>query len=549
MTRKLRTLFFWIALLILNWAVCSYHAGVFPPPKIAADEMKRAAPDAQWIDKKVYGMHQLIVSGTSYERGLQSGRLEGPLLLREENELVSKLQNFFPNKVALQGFTLVLMNWFNGIERYFEPWMVEELYGVSKSAPHEFDYLADGLTRQVAYHGLHEVGQMMVDQKGDDVGCTVVATPYKGSWILGRNFDFEGGRIFDEEKVLKWVFPSQGNAFVSVTWAGMVGVVTGVNARGLYISLNAAGSRDFRRYGTPSTLVLLKALQFANSLDEALGILKTETMFITDIFVLLDAESGRMVRVEKSPRATEVLELTSPVTVANHLVSDRWKNDSINLFRRNDLTSAYRESRGKALVDQLDKEKIQDPAQLERRVLGILRDKGDDSRLRQALDPPLSRPLNLGNRRSIDALIATHSVVYNAKDQILFVSQGPSLAGAFTGFDLKASFLARSPRLSARRLERDPLVSDLAYENIHKIEKQIGRAESFLRKKNCIEAENILDSTEEPYRERSEYYTARGNVEFCLQRKDKAQIDWRKALELQPAYAKEILNLKEKLSR
>ena len=63
--------------------------------------------------------------------------------------------------------------------------------------------------------------------------------------IIGRNFDFEGGRIFDDEKILKWVFPSNGIPFVSVIWAGMVGAVTGVNASGVYISINAAGTVCF----------------------------------------------------------------------------------------------------------------------------------------------------------------------------------------------------------------------------------------------------------------------------------------------------------------
>ena len=538
MMRKTLWLGFWAVLLLTNFVVCSYHAAVFPPPEINAVEIAGAeAQTAEWIDKKAYGMHQLVVSGTPYQRGFESGRLERDLLLREENELVGKLRGFFQNRFVLKGFTLLLMNWFQGIEKYFEPWMVNELYGVSKSAPHKFDDLADGLTRQVAYHGLHEVGQMMVDQKGEDVGCTVVATPYKGNWILGRNFDFEGGRIFDEEKIMKWVFPDEGNAFVSITWAGMVGVVTGVNSRGLYISLNAAGSRDFRRFGTPSTLVLLKALQFAHSLDEAVRIIQQETMFITDIFVLLDAETGRLVRIEKSPRASVVLELKSPAVVTNHLVSERWKDDSINLFRRDELTSAYREARGRQLIAALDQEKIENPIELENRIAGILRDKGGDP------------ALNLGNRRSIDALIATHSIVYNAKDSVLFVSQGPSLAGAFTGFDLKHSFQSHKPILVERRIERDPAVSDLAYVSIHQAEKQISLAETFSRKKDCAAAARILDSIEGPYRERSEYVTAKGNDEFCFGRTTTAKSFWTKALELKPAYAKEIANLKRKLAQ
>ena len=40
--------------------------------------------------------------------------------------------------------------------------------------------------------------------KFEDLKEFVVGIKKNTSWILGRNFDFEAGRIFDEQKVLKW---------------------------------------------------------------------------------------------------------------------------------------------------------------------------------------------------------------------------------------------------------------------------------------------------------------------------------------------------------
>ena len=45
-------------------------------------------------------------------------------------------------------------------------------------------------------------------------------------------------------------------------------------------------------------------------------------------------------------------------------------------------------------------------------------------------------PLPLGNRRAIDALIATHGVVMDATARVLWVSEGPHLVGRFVRFDL-----------------------------------------------------------------------------------------------------------------
>ncbi|HTM46635.1 MAG TPA: C45 family peptidase, partial [Polyangiaceae bacterium] len=449
----------WLLLsLCATVAARTYHSGVFPRPD-ATDLQPTASDRALWIDREPFGIHQLVLQGSAFGRGKLAGEHTAALLQRQESELVGQLETLIPSPSALQLLILSSIVWFQGLDRYFEPWATSEMWGVSLSAPHRFDYLADPFTRQIAYHGLHEVGQIMVDRGFEDMGCTVVALPWGGNWILGRNFDFEGGRIFDEEKIVKWVFPQDGNAYVSITWAGMVGVVTGVNERGLYLSLNAAGSDDFRRIGTPSTLVVLKALQFSHSAEEALHIIEESTVFITDFYVLLDAQTGRLFRIEKSPLHTVVSEEHAPTAIANHLISSQWAHDETNTFRSNELTSAVRRSRGLSLVNQLSRSAAgqEDEATHDRvldGLLAIVRDKGVDEG---------GQPLVLGNRRAIDALIATHSVLYDPLAHVLYVSQGPSVSGAFTGLDLNASFREHRPVLSQRSLPADPLVPPERY--------------------------------------------------------------------------------------
>ena len=49
---------------------------------------------------------------------------------------------------------------------------------------------------------------------------------------------------------------------------------------------------------------------------------------------------------------------------------------------------------------------------------------------------PHGEHLALGDRRAIDALIATHGVVIDATARVLWVSEGPHLLGRFVRFDL-----------------------------------------------------------------------------------------------------------------
>jgi hypothetical protein len=306
----------------------------------------------------------------------------------------------------------------------------------------------------------------------------VVATPWKESWILGRNFDFEGGRIFDREKILKWVFPEQGHAFVSVIWAGMVGAVTGVNDQGLYISLNAAGSSDYQRLGVPSTLVLLNVLQNAGTAQEAIEIIRRSQMFITDIFVLLDSRQHQLYRIEKSPAKVAVSPLQGPQVITNHLIDAIWEKDKTNTYRREKLTSMYRYDRGQQLLAELQAQKISDESKMQLEILKILRDKGQVG----------GQDLELGNRRAIDPLIAAHSVVFNAEREFLFVSQGPGVSGAFTGFDLQASFRQRRP-VMVPGLPADPLISEQTFDKVRTSNVEISLAQSASRQGDCKLAE------------------------------------------------------------
>ena len=526
-------------LLILTYAVHVYHMGVYP--WIDTSQMaEHATVTGTWIDKSKFGVNQLIVAGSDYNRGYTEGKFTQNILNEQEKQLTVRLKRFFPNALVLQAFELTIIRWFYGIDIYLDPKNVNEMAGVARFASHDYDYLTDPISRQVAYHGLHEVGQMMVDQTRNDMGCTVLAYPHgknpegKNRWMIGRNFDFEGGRVFDNDKVMKWIFPDEGYALVSVIWAGMVGAVTGVNEKGVYISLNAAGSTDFVRYGTPSTLVLLKALQFAKDTDEAVEIIRNSQMFITDIFVVSDRTTGKLYRVEKSPLFTEVIELKDASVVTNHLISPRWRDDHINHFREVELTSGARFTRGQALLKKLNGRAID-----EETMVSFLRDKGQ-------ID---GKTLALGNRMAIDSQIATHSVVYNEETNELFVSQGPSLAGAFFGFDLSASFQKRTP-VATRVLPRDPLVSDETYQEIQSLRDLLAETNSLLKYKRCREARETLQKISSSIRETDySYHAALGDVNRCDGNLDVAKAEWTKALALHPAYASETRDLEAKLQK
>jgi hypothetical protein len=75
--------------------------------------------------------------------------------------------------------------------------------------------------------------------------------------------------------------------------------------------------------------------------------------------------------------------------------------------------------------------------------------------------------LPLGDRKALDALIATHGVVMDATARVLWVSEGPHLAGRFLRFDL-ARLLAAGyepgPDEEIVSLPEDPIKTSGAYD-------------------------------------------------------------------------------------
>lgn len=526
--------FILILLLFLTWVTCVYHMGT--APRVGLDTNFDKGAKAQWIPKEKFGIHQLILEGTPKDRGMKAGALTYELLYLQEKALQSELKYVLPNRTLQKALFFLSMRWFWGIENYLEKWMLEEMWGVSQSASHDFDFLADGYTRQIAYHGLHEVGQTMVDMNPAMMGCTVLAVPGATGWIVGRNFDFEGGEVFDEHKIMKWVFPETGSPFLSVIWAGMVGAVTGVNANGVFISINAAGTKDFRRVGTPSTLVALKALQFSKTAEEAKEIIEKSDMFITDIFVVSQSHRKILYRIEKTPKRFVTHVEENPVAITNHLISNEFKDDAINAFRRDKMTSMYRFERGQELVNRYSSMRSN------RRPVEYILDSLRDKNLKGGI------PLPIGNRMAIDSLIATHAVVFDGDNDTLFVSQGPTLVGPFTGFDLKKSFETHTP-VVVETLPKDPKVSMELRNKISQERKLLKEAKLAFKSKNWAGAKPVLDQAILAYDQDSDTYKMLGDFFKTSGDKTRAKEAYAKALELKPAYIHEKNALERELKQ
>ena len=365
-------------------------------------------------------------SGAPYDLGHSSGRLTRPWIRSQETHLEELFRVLIPS-----GFKRSLIRQLSAYR----------LRGLPDAIPDDLLVaiagLADGYEpvpppsgwsayrRILDMHALHDLSQRFVDAPALASACTgFLAKGADGSLLLARNFDFEGGDIFDRQKLVSVVAPAGGIPYLSVGFAGTLGVVSGFNREGIGIAINAISGGETATSGTPMTLLLAEVLAKESTFEGAVARLSSAKVFVSDLILLGDARSGRFAVVEKSPSAFAVREgagATDAFLGATNEAEDPRVREGVRALppgstsrkRRARLDVLLRERRGSLDVPS---------------AIAILRD-------RRGAD---GRELGPGNRNAIDASIAAHSVVLDLTHRRAWVAAAPHTLGPYLPVDLEA---------------------------------------------------------------------------------------------------------------
>ncbi len=291
-------------------------------------------------------------------------------------------------------------------------------------APDPFTSHMPTYSRMVFLHALYDIALSF--EHSPLLGCTAFGlgpdATVDGHSLFARAFDFEAADIFDRDKVVFIVRESNKIPFASVAWPGFVGVVTGMNAEGVAVAVNGARAREPSTTGMPVAFSLREALAEAHDTSEAVAILSRQAVMVSHIVFVGDAR-GRFAVVERAPGMPAYVRgsrTASWLSVTNHFEGPL-KSDPRDLRVRATTTTLERRVRADALVSELAPR----TASVSRAV-AVLRDHGCAS----------GDACPLGDRRSLDAFIATHGVVFDLTSREAWVSQGPHLSGRFVKVDL-----------------------------------------------------------------------------------------------------------------
>jgi len=379
------------------------------------------------LRKNEQGLWELYIKGDPLERGLANGSLTKELLQKQEAIFFSKVEELVPSK-SKQYVLRKFLAWFNRkLYLHIKDEYKTEIYGVSRYASNKYDYIANNYLRSLYLHGAHDIGHALKDLAL--VGCSSFAVwgdkSADNSLLIGRNFDFYAGDEFAKEKIIVFVNPNKGFKFMSVTWGGMIGVVSGMNDQGLTVTINAGRSDIPLVAKTPISILTREILQYASNIEEAIIIAKKREVFVAEAIFVGSAKDGRAVTIEVSPNNFGVYRVnnSSQLICSNHFQSNAYTDDKKNEKHKVESHSQYRYDRMTELLN--DNEKITPEV-----AVAILRN-------REGL---ADKKIGYGNEKALNQLLAHHAIVFKPEQLKVWVSSNPYQLGAFVCYDLNTVF-------------------------------------------------------------------------------------------------------------
>jgi isopenicillin-N N-acyltransferase like protein len=219
----------------------------------------------------IEGQRVLHLKGSPYERGYQHGKLL-------KNEIQQNISQFVQKErpEAKERASAFAKN-FSKLLSYIPSHFLEEMQGV-----------ADG--SGIAYQKILELN--LFPEMFHCTGMTVSdAATKEGNLYHVRVLDYAVGKGIQSTAVLMVSEPREGHAFLSVSYAGFIGCVTGMNAE--KIALGEIGGWGYGFWeGIPMAFLMRQVLENAATLEEAKEIFSKSPRTCEYYYVISDGKTS-----------------------------------------------------------------------------------------------------------------------------------------------------------------------------------------------------------------------------------------------------------------
>lgn len=485
-----------------------------------------------YLTKNKQQLWELYIKGNPLQLGYNNGALTKDLMQEQEKIFFSKIEDIVPSKLK-QGLLRGFLKWYNrkmhlNVREDFQA----ELYGLSQYSSDQYNFIAPKFQRTLYLHGAHDIGHAMQDLMM--VGCSSLAAwndnTEDGDLLIGRNFDFYAGDDFAKNKLIQFVEPENGIPYFSVSWPGMIGVVSGMNKEGITVTINAGKSQIPFTAKTPISLVTREILQYAATIDEAIKIARKRKVFVSESILVGSAADKKAVIIEVSPKNFGVYDVVNSdaIVCTNHFQSENYQNDKRNQKHQKESHSEYRYNK---LQELLDLNKKLNPE----KIASILRDR---SGLR-------GKKIGYGNEKAINQLLAHHAVIFSPEKKLVWVSSNPYQLGEFVCYNLNEIFSDKrleNGKFSKSELNipEDPFVNSKEFEDYEVYRLMQSEILDAIEKDNIVLSEDFISEFQTLNPDLWSGYFLAGKYYFKFKDYQRAKIEFEKAL------TKEITTLPDK---
>ncbi len=491
-----------------------------------------------WLRKNKWGLWEMYLEGNGYERGLAHGKLTKELIEFQEQVFVDKINQLIPSPSYIRLLRNIIA-WFNrDIETYIPQEYKDEIYGISKSCNSRFNYIGPAYRRILNYHGAHDIGHAL--QNLALVGCTSFAVNQNDSnndLVLGRNFDFYVSDDFAKNVIVAHINPSTGYSFTYITWASFIGVASGINEKGLTVTINAAKSVYPTESAMPISLLAREILQYASNIDEAIAIAHKRKLFVSESIHIGSAKDNTSAIIEKTPDTLDVFKNNKTYLVCtNHFQGQLLGNTKLNKEDMAESPSVYRQKRCEELIKNRPKPSIIQIAE-------ILRDrKGINNKI-----------IGNGNEKAMNQLISHHSIIFNPAKQLLWISTHPYQLGeylAYSNLDFKPyeSIKNYSLEIDSLIIPADSFLYSQEYKNYKVFKENKSKLQTTLFKGINIDkfdkfANEIINNNPNYYYG----YMIIGDYYYEHENMEKAKEFYKKSLKLEIEHRSSIIKMKKRI--
>ena len=484
------------------------------------------------------GLWEMYLEGQAFERGVAAGKMTKELLNYQEDAFVEQIRNIIPSDFYLR-FLRTFIGIFNrNLPKYIPEEYQHEIYGIALSCNRTYDFIGTPYERQLNYHSAHDLGHTMQDYML--VGCTSFAVwdsfTEDSSLLIGRNFDFYVGDKFAENKIIAFYNPDRGYKFATVTWAGMTGVLSGMNEKGLTVTINAAKSTIPSSSAMPISILCREILQYASTIDEAYAIAQNRKTFVSESILIGSGIENRAVIFEKSPDNIAIYQTsTGELICANHYQSETFLHDIRNIQNIANSDSPYRQKRTEELIETHTPLNPHKAALILRNRFGLA-----------------DRDIGMGNEKAVNQLICHHSVIFAPKQKIMWVSTSPWQIGEYVAYDLNTVFsypdFSNELKTDSLTIEADLFLNSADYINFIQYKEKTSNIKQTINNKSDLTEEWIqqyIATNPELYY----VYNLIGDYYISRKKTDKAISYWELALEKEIPKREEQEKIQRKINK